>query len=155
MDILQQVEAIALPVVEKRGAFIVEARFRGENRGKVLELFIDTDEGVTTDQCADVSRELSLALDEAAVIRSAYQLVVSSPGTDTPIKLFRQFKRNIGRTLSVRLLAGEGPDAIEGELVELEGETIVLRLPKSKTKTGEIRKIPHAEIAEARVKTPW
>lgn len=151
MEVLRQVEAIALPIVEKRGAFVVEARMRGENRGKVLELFIETDEGVTTDLCAEVSRELSQALDEATVIRGAYQLVVSSPGTDNPIKLFRQYKRNIGRMLSVRTTAASEPAPVEGELVELDGETLVLRLAKS----GEIRKIPHADIAEARVKTPW
>jgi ribosome maturation factor RimP len=151
MEILRQVEAIARPIAEERGAFVVEARMRGENRGKVLEIFIETDEGVSTDLCAEVSRALSPALDDANVIKGAYQLVVSSPGTDTPIRLFRQYKRNIGRTLSVRLRGTPEAAPVEGELVELEGEAIVLRLGKA----GETRKIPHADIAEARVKTPW
>jgi ribosome maturation factor RimP len=149
MELLRQVEAIARPIVEQRGAFVIEVRMRGENRGKVLEIFIETDEGVSTDTCAEVSRELSKALDDAETIRGAYQLVVSSPGTDNPILLFRQFRRNIGRTLSLTLRAGA---PIVGELVELEGETLVVRTPG---KAGELRKVPHADIAEARVKTPW
>ena len=148
--IAEHIEALAQPIVESSGAFLVEILLGGESRGKVLEVFIDTDEGVTTEQCATVSRELSKALDAADVIRGAYQLIVSSPGTDKPLKFLRQFKKNIGRTLLIRLVAPAGP--VEGVLVELDGETIVLR---GGGKQEEILRVPFGEIAEARVETPW
>jgi ribosome maturation factor RimP len=148
--IAEHIEALARPVVEASGAFLVEILLRGENRGKVLEVSIDTDEGVTTEQCALVSRDLSKALDAADVIRGAYQLIVSSPGTDKPLKFLRQFKRNIGRSLAIRLRAPAG--LVDGVLVEIDGETIVV---KSGAKHEEIHRVPFGDIAEARVKTPW
>ena len=149
MEILRQVEDITRPILEGRGAFIVESRLRGERTGKVLEIFIDTDAGVSTDTCAEVSRELSQALDAANVIQGSYQLVVSSPGTDTPLRFLRQFPRNIGRPMAVRKRGAASP--IEGTLLAVEGDTIVL----GRGKSAEPERIPFGEIEEARVKTPW
>ena len=149
--IAEQIEALTRPIVESGGAFLVEILLQGENRGKVLEVYVDTDEGITTELCAKVSRELSQALDAAEVIRGAYQLIVSSPGTDKPLKFFRQCRKNVGRTLAIRL---HGPtEPVEGVLVELDGETLVLRHGAAKTQA--LVRVSWAEIAEARVKTPW
>jgi ribosome maturation factor RimP len=149
MEILQQVEELTRPIVERRGAFVVEARLRGEKKGKVLEIFIDTDEGVSTDVCAEVSRELSAALDAAELIRGSYQLVVSSPGTDTPLRFLRQYRKNLGRTMAIRRRGTAAP--VEGQLSEIDGETVVLRSGKP----GTLQRIPFSEIEEAVVKTPW
>jgi ribosome maturation factor RimP len=148
-EILQQVEELTRPIVERRGAYVVEARLRGEKKGKVLEIFIDTDEGVSTDVCAEVSRELSAALDAAETVRGSYQLVVSSPGTDTPLRFLRQYRKNVGRTMAIRRRGILAP--VEGQLTEIDGETVVLRHGKP----GTVERIPFAEIEEALVKTPW
>lgn len=151
IGIEERIDALAAPILENLGAFLVEARVRGENRGKVLEMFIDTDRGVTTQECATASRELSKALDAAEVIRGSYQLVVSSPGIDSPLKFFRQFAKNVGRVMVIRCRDAGNQAPVEGVLVEIEGETIILRTDSD----GGMRRIPYSEIAEARVKPPW
>ena len=151
MSISNQVEAIARPIVEKSGAFIVETIIRGENRGKVLEMFIDTDEGVTSDHCVMISRELSQALDAVELIRGSYHLVVSSPGLDRPLKFPRQYPKNIGRKMTVRCHSQSTNEILEGQLIESSSNSIVLRLDGN----DDIRRIAFEDIIEARVRTAW
>ncbi|MBI1803473.1 MAG: ribosome maturation factor RimP [Ignavibacteriae bacterium] len=150
MSLIEQVEEIARPVVEGRNAFIVDLSIRGNQGQKVVELFIDTDTGVTTEQCAHVSRELSHALDNADLIRGQYHLVVSSPGIDRPLKYPRQYSKNIGRSLAVTVREGDQVGRISGELLDVTGEGITL-----KTGKDDSRSVRFDEIVDVSVRAPW
>lgn len=145
-----ELEEITRPVVEAKGAFLVDISVRGERGGKVVEIFLDGDEGVTTDLCAGVSRELSIAFDRSDAIHGRYYLVVSSPGTDRPLKLVRQYPKNVGRTMVVKYRMNGQVDRIEGTLAEASADGIVLQM-----QGDEIRKVSHEQIIEARVKPVW
>ena len=70
--------------------------------------------GITIDDCANLNRELSKELDEITLsLQDSYLLEVSTPGLDQPLKLKRQYKKNIGRRLKVKL----ADKAVEGKLV--------------------------------------
>ena len=150
MSLIEQVEEIALPVVSEKNAFIVEITLRGNQGQKVLELFLDTDTGVTTEQCAEISRALSHALDAADLIRGRYHLVVSSPGTDRPLKFPRQFANNVGRTLTLRVRQGDQVVTVDGILTDATTAGIVLE-----PENADPRTVKFEEIVEARVRTPW
>lgn len=145
------------PVVECSGAFLVDLVFRGEQSGRVLEVFVDTDEGVSTDLCAEISRGISSALDRENIIQGRYYLVVSSPGLDRPLKFQRQYRRHVGRILAVRYREESELRDIEGELETVSDAWIVLKKPAAGPPHREEKavRIPFDSIAEAKVKLTW
>ncbi|HHF3824203.1 ribosome maturation factor RimP [Haemophilus influenzae] len=72
-------------------------------RFMTVRLFIDKDDGVTVDDCADVSRQVSAILDVEDPIADKYNLEVSSPGLDRPLFTLLQFERYIGQDIAVHL----------------------------------------------------
>jgi ribosome maturation factor RimP len=150
MTAIDQIEGLALPIVERHGAFLVDLNIRGEREGKIVEVYIDTDDGVTTGLCASVSTELSVALDTANVIPGRYHLVVSSPGTDRPLKFAQQYRRNVGRMLKVKYRSGKGMENVRGELLESNEHGIILREPQ-----GIVHEIEFDAIDEATVELRW
>lgn len=114
-------------------AFILSQSLK---KGPKSTLFIkvDTDTGISLDACASISRAIGRWLEEEDVFSFPYQLEVSSPGVGAPLKLFRQYRQNIGRKLQLQLEDGE---EVKGILVELEEEhSIFLEaiIPKHKGK---------------------
>lgn len=116
----------------------------------VLRLFIDKPEGVTLDDCAAVSRELSEILDVEDVIREHYMLEVSSPGLNRPLKKEADYERYAGRLVKVRtfeLLADEEGNRRKtflGDLVGLSDGVVTLTL-----REGQLARIPLDKIAKA------
>jgi ribosome maturation factor RimP len=144
-QMLQQIEAIAGPIIEKHGAFLTELVLRGELRSKVLEVYVDTDAGITIDVCTTVSRELSEALDAQDIIPGAYRLDVSSPDLSRPIRVLRQYKKNTGRVLSVTFVDGGTELTIEGKAEAADEAGLTIRPAAA----AEARTIPMAAIQQA------
>ena len=101
---------LAEPHVRDLGFDLIEVQFGREATGMVLRLYIDRPEGtgggVTHEDCERVSRDLSAALDVADKIPNAYQLEVSSPGLDRPLRRERDFARFVGESVRIRLVDG-------------------------------------------------
>jgi ribosome maturation factor RimP len=119
-----RIRQLSEEVVRAHEAFLVDLALRGEMHGRVLEVFVDTDAGITADGCAAISRDLSTWLDRENLIQGRYNLVVSSPGLDQPLKLFRQYRKNIGRNLKVRYRLGQEVRTVFGRLVEVSEDSI-------------------------------
>ncbi|MDU0458690.1 MAG: ribosome maturation factor RimP [Geobacteraceae bacterium] len=101
-DTCTYVKGIAMPILESMGLELVDIEFGKVGRDAVLRLFIDKEGGVMLDDCADVSRELSMILDVEDVITCNYTLEVSSPGLDRPLKKPSDYERFSGRLIKVR-----------------------------------------------------
>lgn len=82
----KQVEELAAPIVTEFGLELVDIEYRQQGHQWLLCLYIDKEGGVTLDDCANFSRELSTLLDVEDVVPTAYRLEVSSPGLDRPLK---------------------------------------------------------------------
>ena len=122
----KRVEEIAHPVLEERGLDLVEVQFRREQRGWVLRLIIDKEDGVTLDDCTVVSRELSQLLDIEDFIDQAYNLEVSSPGLDRPLKSMADFQRFIGRRAKIKTVEPIAEEHVFiGKILQTEGEKIM------------------------------
>lgn len=147
---VDRIREIARPVVEQHGAFLVDLMIRRDHGLTSLEVFVDTDSGVTTDLCAEISRSLSRELDIAGVMKQRYHFVVSSPGADRPLKFSRQYRHNIGRELQVKVRGEHSAEVVSGILVSADDDAIVLRIGETETKN-----VPFDSIVEARVKMPW
>lgn len=123
--------------------------------GKKLEIIIDCDTGVTFTTCQQISRHLESVIDEEQWLGPKYTLEVSSPGTDRPLQLPRQYKKHLGRKLEVKT---KGGDEYEGRLSEITEEAITLdykvRRKEGKRKvTEEVQTtIAFGAIEKAKVK---
>lgn len=119
----KKLEEIVLELIEEdESLFLVDAEIKGNEGNLTVVVLIDGDQGVDIDRCAEISRELGNILEEEEMIESKYRLEVSSPGIEQPIKLIRQYHKNIGRDFKVDTFDGE---QFKGKLIEvLESELV-------------------------------
>jgi len=125
----QEIEALLAPTVQALGCEVwgVEYRPRGPNAS--LKLYIDTDEGVTIDDCERVSRQVSALLDVEDPIVHSYRLEVSSPGIDRPLFRRDQYVANVGEQVDVRLaFPFDGRRRFEGRLAGVEENEVVVEV---------------------------
>jgi ribosome maturation factor RimP len=114
---LKDLWTLTEPYVRDAGFDLIEVTSGRESSGWVVRLFIDAPVGasvtVSHDDCARVSRDISAALDVADAIPHAYQLEVSSPGLDRPLRREGDFARFVGETARIKL-SDEGGKVVEG-----------------------------------------
>jgi ribosome maturation factor RimP len=133
---------------------LVEMRVGGSKGRPVLDVRIDRRDGeaVTLDDCARASRAVEAQLDGGELVPERYVLEVSSPGVERPLLRAADWRRFSGRRAKVLSPALGG--RVEVEIVGLEGEpgaeVAVLRTPR-----GEERRVPLAEVKEARLAFHW
>jgi len=101
--------------------FLVEVKVIPGNNIKV---FIDADNGITIEKCIKINRALYNQIEESDLFPNGdFSLEVSSPGVEEPLKLHRQYKKNIGRTVEVILIDGTKK---EGKLITVNEDEIIL-----------------------------
>jgi ribosome maturation factor RimP len=125
--VLGRVRALAEPLAAAHGLEVCEVEWSG----RALRVVIDRPEGqgeVTLEDCAQLSRDLSTALDIEDFITQSYNLEVSSPGLDRPLKSERDFRRNLGKLCKVKLHepAPDGQRVLRGKLLEATGGSVVM-----------------------------
>lgn len=115
--------ALAEPVVTGHGYELVELEWKHEANAWVLRLYIDKQPGgVSLDDCANISRELSAVLDVSDKLEVAYTLEVSSPGLNRPLRREADFRRFVGKKAKIRTLhpVGESRRNFAGTLIAVE-----------------------------------
>jgi ribosome maturation factor RimP len=144
MEITGRIQELAEKHLKNDSQFIVEVIASLKKKPNKLIVIIDGDHGVTIDDCADLSRALSTALDEANLMPDPYHLEVSTPGLDHPLKLIRQYYKNKGRQLKVKTASG----IHQGKLVEVTDKAITLEEVNGTGKKKEVKEvvIPFSEI---------
>ncbi len=120
---------VITPVIEAAGYDLEELSVSRAGRRHVLRITVDGDQGVSLDAVADLSRDISAALDAAEETggefsEREYVLEVSSPGVDRPLTQPRHWRRNLGRLIAVT--AGERH--VSGRLVDADDTGIVLEI---------------------------
>ena len=128
-EIMDQVWDLAQPLCDSQGLELVHIEFQREPGGRILRIYIDKPDGVTLDDCVYFSRQLGDLLDVYLETGQAYNLEVSSPGTDRPlgrVEDFERFKGNMARIKTVRPLNGR--KNFKGILLGISNENIKLRV---------------------------
>ena len=113
-------ELVEEKISDRPELFLVEVKMLPNNK---LIIHVDGDEGISIQDCAAISRHVGFHLEEENTIEKAYNLEVSSPGVGEPLRLKRQYVKNIGRELSVKLAGGE---IKEGELLSVDENSITI-----------------------------
>ena len=94
------------------------------NSGNNIIVLLDADDGITIDKCTKVNRELYKYIEEMELFPGGnFSLEVSSPGVDEPLKLQRQYQKNIGRTVQVLMLDGS---THEGKLAAIDEQNFTV-----------------------------
>jgi len=137
--------------VEDQGAHLIDVVLRGGRGERILQVFVDSETGVTIDQCTAISRTISETMSRTNLVPGSYRLEVSSPGADRPLEYSWQYAKHVGRSFRVQRRTGGGTSSVEGTLASADEKEITLE----QAKTGESVSIPYGEIVEARVVTPW
>lgn len=151
MDFRAKVEQLVHEFLETRkDLYLVDLKI---SAGDDITVILDGDEGLSLQDCLDASRAIEFNLDRE---EHDFALQVMSPGLSEPLKLPRQFKKNMGREIEVLLNSDE---KIQGEVVAVDDEkvTLVLRyrrpklIGKGKEDVVENKEIPYADIKKALV----
>jgi ribosome maturation factor RimP len=150
MDLQQKIEEIAAPFLNTIDAFIVDIHIIHDVQRKVVQLFVDTDSGITIGQCTELNRKIGEALELQNIIPSSYVLEVSSPDITKPLKLLRQYRKNRGRQFRVRYRKDGGVVEIITKLSDIEGESLTFI-----TKNEEPFKVSFHDIIESIEELPW
>lgn len=120
---VKRIEEAILPELETLGYELVDVEIGKENGNKVLFVYIYHKDGIGLTDCETVSHAIDPIIDELDPIPDSYFLCVSSPGLERPLKKPRDFERNIGREVELKLYqALEGNKRFEGVLLAFDGE---------------------------------
>lgn len=147
--VVRKIEGEVAETVESFGYELVQIKYGGGSGGRSLMIMIDRPEGVSADDCGEMSRRLSMLLDTLDPIPSSYTLIVSSPGLDRPLTRDSDFDRFADETAAVRHQTDEGPRTDTGVLRGTEDDEVVLQIE------DELVRIPLAEVEEAHLVHEW
>jgi ribosome maturation factor RimP len=133
---------------ENEDIFLVSIKIKPTNN---IKIFLDADSGLSIEKCIRINRALYKIIEEKQWYPDGnFSLEVSSPGVDEPLKLFRQYKKNIGRKVEVTL-----NDEVkqEGKLLEATEDAIQLEQHEGKGKKAvtKITSIPFSEIKQTKI----
>ena len=147
----EQIENFVDACLSDSSFFLVDLYI--SNNQRKVEVSLDGDSGVTIEKCAEVSKKLGAFIEEENLIGHAYQLYVSSPGVDTPIKNPRQFNSRLGREFSVLMNDGTKYKGVLNAIIEGELELEIEQKEKGKKKViRQIVRLPSDKIDQAVVK---
>ncbi len=117
------------PIVEDSSCELVDIEYVREQGGRVLRVYLDKQGGVTVDDCADVSRELSVVLDAYDIVPHSYTLEVSSPGLRRPLVGREDYERFKGKKVKIRTTESvEQRKVFTGTLMGTSGEMIIVEV---------------------------
>ncbi len=126
MSLNSTIEAKIEEIVTETGFDLYEVKFFKAGGKTVLRIFADSDNGITLDECAAISRNVSEFLDQEEFGNVAYTLEVSSPGADRPLTEARDFRRVIGKSVKIRLKSEKGSKAKKAGTVKSVSDTSVV-----------------------------
>ena len=133
------------PVVEAMGYELVGVEFHAAGRYGTLRVYIDREDGVSLDDCAAISHQISGILDVEEPIKQAYDLEISSPGIDRPLFKLADYERFSGEVAKIKLsVAQQGRKNFKGRLQGvIEPSQVAIEVD------GERFELPFADIARA------
>jgi ribosome maturation factor RimP len=144
-SIEKRVREIAERVAVDHGLELVHAEVAGPEGRPILRIFIDKPEGVTHEDCSEVSLHVGTILDVEDFIHSAYTLEVSSPGLERGLYKRQDYERFAGRPAKMRTSAAiNGQRNFRGRIIGLEDESVIFE-----DKTSGRLLVPLESIAKA------
>ncbi len=144
----QQLQDMLEPTVKAMGFELWGIEYISQGRHSVLCIYIESDQGITADDCAGVSHQVSSVLDVEDTISGEYTLEVSSPGMDRLLFKLAQYAAYVGEGIELRLRSPfEGRRKFKGVLKGIEGEDIVVQVDNHEYL------LPYSAVEKARIQS--
>lgn len=146
----EKIVAIIEPAVTALGFELVGVEHAAQGRHTLLRIYIDHEDGITVDNCGDVSHQVSAVLDVEDPIRGVYTLEVSSPGLERPLFRLEHYQRFIGNMAEIRMHAPQdGRRKFKGRIQGVEDDVVIVELD------GEEYRLPLDNIDKAHLIHEW
>ncbi|MCA1778532.1 MAG: ribosome maturation factor RimP [Xanthomonadaceae bacterium] len=148
MAVQNELDALLRPAIEALGYEFVGLEYVPNPKNRLVRIYIDrTPEGVTVDDCVEVSHEVSAVLELEDPVAGTYSLEVSSPGVDRPLFSLDQFRRFVGERAVVHLYTPlENRRKLDGVIVAVEEDRVALEID------GQIYRVGEQHIRRAHLK---
>ena len=143
-ELIETIKNLLCPILQEKGLELVDIEYAGGGRGSVLRIFIDKENGITVEDCADISREFGFLLDVHDVVPYSYTLEVSSPGLNRALKDSNDFIRFKGKKVKIKTKENLYQKRVFiGHLIDFHDDVASIRVE------GEIYNIPFYDIEKA------
>ena len=143
---VNKVAQLVSPTVEALGLQLWGIEHTSQGKYSVLRIFIERDTGVTINDCAQVSRQVSAILDVEDPIAGEYTLEVSSPGTDRLLFTVEQFQQYCGEEVDIKMRSAiDGRRKFKGMLRNVVNRVVQIEVE------GSSFELPHEEIEKANI----
>lgn len=145
--IIKNVKEMLQDIVLENDVSLFDVEYVKEGKNYYLRVFIEKDDGISIDDCTNVSRALEKKLDEKDLIQTAYTLEVSSVGIDRPLRTDEDYSKYAGKIIDIKLYKSKsGEKTFQGELKGLiDGKIIII------TEKGEELLFEKSEVATAKL----
>ncbi|MEX2464139.1 MAG: ribosome maturation factor [Balneolaceae bacterium] len=145
-DTINIIKEISQPIVEQRNMFLIDVEIKHQKIPEIWILVDSEERDVDLRKCSEISRELSLLLEENELLKSSYRLNVSSPGLSRPLSDIRQYPKNLGRTAKVKFKKEDNYFTTEGVIEEVnDGSLTILQ------EDGEKSEVEFDTIVETKI----
>ena len=144
-QLINKISALVQPVIVELGLELVDIQFRPESLGWILRLIIYKPGGLQMADCVAVSRQTSYLLDIEDFIPQKYHLEVSSPGLDRPLSSRRDFERNKGEKVLIKILNNDNSRVLTGIIEMIIDTDVVIKTDQRKERVN-INDINKAEL---------
>jgi len=131
--------------VQRCGARLVDFSVRKHRNLSLVEVFVDTETGISAEVLVEISRAVDALIQEHRWFGEAYNLMVSSPGLDRPVRFPWQYRRHLGKSVEVQFALEGQTNSVTGIISDVDDERLLLSL-----ETG-VREIPYESIQQARI----
>ena len=126
-------ETLITPLIKANNFELVDVEYVKEGSTSYLRVYIDKEDGITVEDCTLLSRAFNLILDAKDYIDDAYIFEVSSPGLMRPLKKDKDFQRNLGKQVEIKLFKSlDKQKEFEGELKSFDKDNIVVMMEDEK-----------------------
>ena len=147
-QIQEKIAMLAESLAEQHGVRVYDVEIVGNARNPFVRVYLDTERGVSLDECAKFSRSLSALIDVEDPMPTAFVLEVSSPGLDRQLKKLKHYEQSRGKLAKVVLKnkSADGRNVFVGRIMDVQGDLVTL-----KTGDGQNLLIPFDTISRARL----
>ncbi len=129
----EEIRNVAAEVVERNNFFLIEVIIRGNRGSRSIEVFIDGEKNISADDCAIISQEIDSRIEKLPDLGSNYNLEVSSPGVDRPLKFLKQYPKHLNRKFEIIYKLGSETKKINAKLIQIEDEELTFSSNGNKT----------------------
>jgi ribosome maturation factor RimP len=138
------------PTIKHMGYELYSLDQSGQS-GRTLRISIDHEEPITIEDCERVSRVAGPLVDRSNLINGPYDLEVSSPGAERPLRNHHEWERFNGRRVNVRYRSGESETIVEGQLVAVDEAGIAVQAPGARGRAPVIIHIAWEDVVTGRL----